>query len=250
MTTVKVMIFNKTEGLFFHLVNKWNEIGSCACQLRGLFYAALSGGKSPQPFFAQLSQNKEINFWDKTHIFMVDERFISPFHKDSNQRMVREKLINKINIPLKNFHSIPIRNTVFQSAREYEQELKYSFKLRKDEWPVFDLVLLGIGKDGHTASLFPYNRNLADMKNLITAESVPHLNYQRISLTLPVINHSRNIIFLVTGKEKASIVYQILIKKSKKLPAAWVQPEKGILYFFLDKSAGSLLTLNKNFVIS
>ena len=250
MTTVKVMIFNKTEGLFFHLVNKWSEIGSCACQLRGLFYAAVSGGKSPQPFFAQLSQNKEINFWDKTHIFMADERFISPFHKDSNQRMVRKKLINNINIPLKNFHSMPIRNTVFQSAREYEQELKYSFKLRKDEWPVFDLVLLGIGKDGHTASLFPYNRNLADMKNLITAESVPHLNYQRISLTLPVINHSRNIIFLVTGKEKASIVYQILIKKSKKLPAAWIQPEKGILYFFLDKSAASLLTLNKNFVIS
>ncbi len=250
MNTAKVMIFNKRGELFFQLVKKWNKIGSFACQSRGLFNVAVSGGKSPRPFFRQLSQNKEINFWDKTHIFMADERFISPFHKDSNQRMVREKLINKIKIPPKNFHSVPIRNTVFQSAREYEQELKYSFKLRKEEWPVFDLILLGIGKDGHTASLFPYNRNFTDMKNLITAESVPHSNYQRISLTLPVINHSRNIIFLVTGKEKASIVYQILIKKSKKLPAAWVQPEKGILYFFLDKSAGSLLTLNKNFVIS
>ena len=248
MTTVKVMIFNKREGLFFHLVNKWSEIGSCACQSRGLFNTAVSGGKSPRPFFRQLTQNKEINFWDKTHIFMADERFISPFHKDSNQQMVREHLISKIDIPLKNFHSVPIKNTVFQSAREYEQELKYSFKLKKEEWPVFDLILLGIGKDGHTASLFPYNQNLADTKNLITTESVPHLNYQRISLTLPVINHSRNIIFLITGKEKASIVYQILIKKSKKLPAAWVQPEKGILYFFLDKSAGSLLTLNKNIV--
>jgi len=249
MTTVKVMIFNKREGLFFHLVNKWNEIGSCACQSRGLFNAAVSGGKSPQPFFTQLSQNKEINFWDKTHIFMVDERFVSPFHRDSNQRMVREHLINKVNISLKNFHSIPIRNTVFQSTGEYEQELKYSFKLRKEEWPVFDLILLGIGKDGHTASLFPNHRNLTDMKNLITAEGVPHSNYQRISLTLPVINHSRNVIFLVTGKEKASIVYQILIKKSKKLPASGVQPEKGILYFFLDKPAASLLTLNKNFLI-
>lgn len=181
---------------------------------------------------------------------MVDERFISPYHKDSNQRMFREHLISKINIPLKNFHSVPIRNDVFQSAREYEQELKYYFKLKKEEYPVFDLILLGIGKDGHTASLFPNHQNLTDIKNLITAESVPHLNYQRISLTLRVINHSRNVIFLVTGKEKASIMYQILIKKSKKLPAAWIQPEKGILYFFLDKSAASLLTLNKNFEIS
>ncbi|MCK5767693.1 MAG: 6-phosphogluconolactonase [Candidatus Atribacteria bacterium] len=94
------------------------------------------------------------------------------------------------------------------------------------------------------------HRNLADTKKLITAEGVPRFNYQRISLTLPVINHSRNVIFLVTGKEKASIIHQVLIKKSKKLPAAWIQPEKGILYFFLDKSASSLLILNKNFVIS
>ena len=213
MKTAKVMIFNKRKGLFFHLVNKWNEIGSCACQSRGIFNAAVSGGKSPRPFFTQLSQNKEINFWDKTHIFMVDERFISPYHKDSNQRMFREHLISKIDIPLKYFHSVPIRNDVFQSAREYEQELKYYFKLKKEEYPVFDLILLGIGKDGHTASLFPNHQNLTDIKNLITAESVPHLNYQRISLTLRVINHSRNVIFLVTGKEKASIMYQILIKK-------------------------------------
>jgi len=115
MKTLKVMIFDKMQELFFHLVDKWNEIGSQACQSRGL---------SPQPFFTQLSQNKEINFWDKTHIFMVDERFISPFHKESNQR---------------------------------------------------------------------------------------------ISLTLPVINHSRNVIFLVTGKEKASIIHQVLIKKSKNM---------------------------------
>ena len=250
MKTVKVMVFNKTEELFFHLVDKWNEIGSQACQSRGLFNVAVSGGQSPQPFFTQLSENKEINFWDKTHIFMVDERFISPFHKDSNQRMIREQLINKVNISIKNFHEVPIKNDVFQSAREYEQALKYYFKLKKEEWPVFDLILLGMGKDGHTASLFPYNRNLADTKKLITAEGVPRFNYQRISLTLPVINHSRNVIFLVTGKEKASIIHQVLIKKSKKLPAAWIQPEKGILYFFLDKSAGSLLILNKNFVIS
>ncbi|MCK5767692.1 MAG: 6-phosphogluconolactonase [Candidatus Atribacteria bacterium] len=124
MKTVKVMVFNKTEELFFHLVDKWNEIGSQACQSRGLFNVAVSGGQSPQPFFTQLSENKEINFWDKTHIFMVDERFISPFHKDSNQQMIREQLINKVNISIKNFHEVSIKNDVFQSAREYEQTSK------------------------------------------------------------------------------------------------------------------------------
>ena len=250
MKTLKVMIFDKMQELFFHLVDKWNEIGSQACQSRGLFNVAVSGGQSPQPFFTPLSENKEINFWDKTHIFMVDERFISPFHKESNQRMIREQLINRINISQNNFHGIPIRKDVFQSAREYEQALKYYFELKKEECPVFDLILLGIGKDGHTASLFLNHRNLADTKNLITAEGVPRFNYQRISLTLPVINHSRNVIFLVTGKEKASIIHQVLIKKNKKLPAAGVQPKIGNVYFFLDKSAASLLISNKDFVIS
>jgi 6-phosphogluconolactonase len=157
--------------------------------------------------------------------------------------MVFDALLSKVNIPFGNIHPIPTQNCDLEgSASLYEQTIVDFFKLKKDEFPVFDLVLLGIGRDGHTSSLFPGNPALLVKDRLVVATSQIGIPEPRITLTLPVINNADMIFFLVSGFEKANIVHEVLEDRNNfNLPANAVRPSGTKLCWYLDKDAASRL---------
>ncbi|MCG8603550.1 6-phosphogluconolactonase [bacterium] len=163
-----------------------------------------------------------------------------PTHIDSNFAMTKETLLEGVDIPAKNVHRICGENDPETAALQYADILLAEFDTK---FPEFDLVLVGIGTDGHTASLFPGTAAVEERDQSVTAVFVQKLNTWRITLTLPVLNRARHVIFVVVGEAKARIVQMImnLAKPSVELPASLVQPDPGRLYWFLDGTAGSLL---------
>ncbi len=237
----KVLIFQAREKLYDFFIQNWKEISERAIKQRGIFTVALSGGETPVEFYRRLSDSEDLLAWDKTHIFLTDERFVPFDHPDSNYGMIRANLLATVGIPRKNIHPIPIRRSVETSAKSYEENLKTFFQLKQGDLPEFDLIVLGIGKDGHTASIFPGNSSLLEKSHLVVPVSKDAFTHQRITLSLPVINRAREIIFLVLGKSKAPTVKKVLEDSEKHLPASLVQPTSGRLFFLLDKDASLLL---------
>lgn len=241
--TRKIFVFHDQRETSNYLIRKWKEISEESIRERGYFTAALSGGKTPLYFYSELAKFKKELPWDKTYIFLVDERHVPLSDSNSNYRMIKETLLNKINISKDNIHTIPAEESLpLDSAQKYEETLRNFFHIPKDEFPEFDLVLLGIGEDGHTASLFPGSDALKDRVHFAAPVMLDEQRHSRITLTLPVINRARNIIFLVTGKNKASVVKEVVEKGNPSLPASFVKPEKGKLIFVLDDEAGSHLS--------
>jgi 6-phosphogluconolactonase len=178
--------------------------------------------------------------WNGLHLFWGDERMVPPEHQDSNFRMVQQTLLEHIKIPDRNVHRIRGEITPEKSAAEYAELLHNSF--RKDS-PHFDLILLGIGEDGHTASLFPDTDAIEECERHAVAVFVPRLNTWRVTLTLPVLNAAREVFFLVSGSSKSNIIQRIMnIKQpTKDLPATMVNPENGTLRWMLDSDAVALI---------
>jgi 6-phosphogluconolactonase len=241
----EVLIFQKIDELYDFLIKKWKEISEKAIEERGIFAVVLSGGETPVEFYQRLADSKDLLIWDKTHIFLTDERFVPFDHPDSNYGMIRRDLLQTIPIPQQNIHSILIYQSPEISAEKYEKDLKSLFNLKKGEFPEFDLILLSIGEEGHTASLFPSDLTLFETNRIAVAVHLDISRHDRITLTLPVINRARNIIFLVLGESKAEITREILENPQSSLPASRVQPDNGRLFFLLDKAA-SLLLSEKN----
>ncbi len=239
----EVLIFDDVDGVSDFAVQKWVEISHEALKSKGRFEIALSGGKTPVNLYKKLSACKKPLPWNKTYAFMVDERFV--FHEDaeSNYRMINQTLLKHIKIPEEHIHSIPVEEkTPLASAKKYEEDLISYFKLARGKFPIFDLIVLGIGEDGHTASLFPDAPALTEACHLAVAVSSPDMSQiERITLTFPVINNAKNIIFLITGSNKAEIVKEVIEGGNSALPAAMVKPKKGKMFFLLDKSAASHL---------
>lgn len=240
------MIINDKEVLVSKDINKiadhalkcWREIAEKAVNEKGIFSAAISGGKTPAALFRKLSENRDLP-WSKTHIFMVDERFV-PYHDENNNyRMINELLLRHVNIPAKNIHPIlSTTETPEEAALKYEKDLDSFFRSGRG----FDLVLLGIGNDGHTASLFPGMPSLKEKKH--SAIAVPPagpIASERITLTLPIINNAQNILFMAAGSDKARVIRDVIEKKRSRLPAAMVKPGKRSPVFLLDNGAASLL---------
>jgi 6-phosphogluconolactonase len=235
-----LLIFDDRDRMSEFMVGKWKEISEEAIERKGIFVAALSGGKTPVNFYQTLAENKGMLSWNKTHLFLADERFLPFEDKDSNYRLLRETLLDKIEIPQENIHPIPTgRSTPQLSARAYEEDLRILFKLRSGQYPEFDLILLGIGEDGHTASLFPGSSVLKERDCLAAAVILDEIRYHRITLTLPVINHARQVVFLVSGKSKASVLEKVVNKKDPSLPASMVNPDRGKVFFLSDLDAAS-----------
>jgi len=245
MMNKNILIFNNSDQIAEYAIQQWKEISDDAIRQRGLFTVALSGGSTPVKLYKELS-GTDLK-WDKTHIFIVDERFVPFDHSDSNYRMINETLLSNINIPAQNIHPVPTgKGSSDESARSYERDLLSFFNLSSGGIPEFDLVLLGLGDDGHTASLFPGSSALTGKDRLAVSAMPPDKSiHERITITLPVINNARNIYFIVTGSSKSSLVLDVLENQDSKLPAALVKPEKGDLCFLLDKSSGSLLSEGK-----
>ena len=205
----------------------------------GRFTVALSGGSTPKVLYSLLA-TPEYNGsipWSQVHFFWGDERCVPPDHPDSNYRMVHEALLVKITIPGANIHRMAGEKEPKLAAAEYENDLKTFFRLSSGALPRFDLMLLGLGEDGHTASLFPGSEALAEKERLVVAPYVEKLRAHRLSLSLPVINSAAMIVFLVAGKSKAEILQKILESKpeSSPFPAASVQPQNGHLTWLIDQ---------------
>jgi 6-phosphogluconolactonase len=243
----KVLILENSEQMAEFAAVKWMEMADVAIRHTGRFTAALSGGKTPVLLYRKLAELQKPLPWDRTHIFMVDERFVPFGDEESNYGMIYRTLLDRIKIPSVNIHPVSTdTDSSLSSAEKYEEEIRSFFGIRGNELPVMDLILLGIGEDGHTASLFPGTPLLNEPGRLAVAVSPPEeVKGERISITLDIINNARNVVFLVYGKNKASIVKQVLEEENDSLPASRVRPGRGDLFFFLDRDAGSLLFRTK-----
>ena len=200
---------------------------------KGLFTVALSGGSTPKLLYEMLVGEQVP--WAKTHFFWSDERHVPPDHPDSNYRMAYEAMLSKVPVPEGNVHRIHSENPdAAKAAGEYEQTLL-----------PLDLILLGLGTDGHTASIFPGSEVLHETKRLVAAPWVEKLNTYRITMTLPLLNSGASVLFLVSGAEKAQIVKEV-IEGPKKYPAQFVQPTNGQLLWMLDKAAAANLAADKH----
>ncbi len=241
----QVLIFDNSHDLTNHLVKSFSTLGQEAIDITGRYMVALSGGKSPTEFYCKLSNIKDFDIWNKTQVFLADERFVALDDNDSNFRMIKENFLNYTNIPQEYIHPV---NTSLETpglaAESYKQTIIQNFKVALGEWPRFDFTLLGIGEDGHTASIFPQISDQEQEMRYTMPVELDYLNYDRVSLTLPLINYSRNIFFLITGESKADIVKKILDDK-EDLPATKVVPNDGNVTFLLDKFSAAKLSLTE-----
>jgi 6-phosphogluconolactonase len=207
------------------------------------FSVALSGGSTPEVLFALLSENyaKSVS-WKFVHFFWADERCVSPDDQESNYGMTQRKLLCNIDIPSTNIHRIKGEEDPEYEVLRYSDEIS-EFTDKRDGLPLFDLVILGLGEDGHTASIFPGHRELIYSDRICDVAVHPVTFQKRITLTGRVINNAGSVAFLVTGKKKEKVVEKILKKgtDSYDLPASYIVPVYGPLSWFLDREAGGLL---------
>ena len=219
-------------------------VGRCleAVAIRGLFTVALSGGSTPRSLYEVLADPDEpfraLVPWSNIHFFWSDERHVPPDHPDSNYRMAYEAMLSHVPVSEGNIHRVSSENPDAAAAgRAYEETL---VEVMKTSRPQLDLILLGLGTDGHTASIFPGSEVLHEAKRLVAAPWVEQLNTHRITMTLPLINNSASVLFLVGGIEKAKIVKDVL-QGPKRYPAQEVKPASGELLWMLDREAASKL---------
>jgi 6-phosphogluconolactonase len=240
--TAEVCLFNDPEAVGLRAASIFSDLSKIAVAAKGRFSVAVSGGSTPLRLYEILGSTfrKDIP-WDRTEIFWADERCVSPGHEDSNYKGVHDALLSRIDIPAANIHRIKGEMSYEEGAREYEEDLKRYFA--NSGSCAFDLVILGLGEDGHTASLFPESAALAEKEKFAVTVYVEKLRSWRITLTIPVLNNSSSILFLVTGLKKAGILKEILggSGNSQKYPAGLISPVAGELTWLIDREASSLL---------
>ncbi|MFZ7113072.1 MAG: 6-phosphogluconolactonase [Desulfatiglandales bacterium] len=209
----------------------------------GLFTVALSGGSTPGVLYRMLAEKPFAQRipWDKTHVFWVDERCVPAEDPSSNYGAASKDLFVRIPIPPENVHQMPGSLPPDEGARTYQEMLVRFFSLQEGQFPVFDLILLGVGKDGHTASLFPGQPALKDSGRMVVHVIGGDPFLDRITLTLPVLNRGRRIVFLAAGNGKAEILRSIFSGERGDLPACRIRPVTGSLLWILDLRAAALL---------
>ncbi len=239
----EIRILNSPSDLFQAAATEFAGLASQAVQTNGKFSVALSGGSTPKSLYSLLASGSIPNIpWDKIFFFFGDERCVPPDHPDSNYRMARETgLFAKL--PDDHVFRVHTEETdPDNAARAYEQTLQQFFELQPGEFPRFDLVLLGLGPDGHTASLFPGTAALNEHTRLVVANWVDKFHAYRITFTLPVLNGSACVMFLASGAEKSNIVREVIKNEHADLPSQKVRPADGRLLWMLDRAAASGLS--------
>lgn len=225
------------------------NLARAAIAARGRFAVALSGGSTPKALYSLLATS-EISAqldWQRIHLFFGDERCVPPDHAESNFRMVAESLLGKISIPTANVHRMAGESEPAVAAADYAAQLVRFFGLPEKTPPRFDLVYLGLGEDGHTASLFPESSALQESDRWVASTYVEKLAAHRLTLTLPVLNHAEQVCFLIAGPSKAAMVKTLLADSSRNYPAARVAPWQGRLCWFIteDAIAGSAIDITQ-----
>ena len=226
------------------------EFVTAACEAvaaRGRFTVALSGGSTPRRLYERLASahlSGRASTWPQTHIFWGDERLVPPDHPDSNYRMAREALLDRIDLPSDQIHGILTGiGDATEAASRYEQDLRMFFGPGAAASPRFDLILLGLGGDGHTASLFPGSPALRDKTRWVVGHRVEGIPHDRVTLTLPILNEAARVIFLVGGGDKAVALRAVLEGSDpiERIPARGVRPFRGSLIWIVDRAAARLL---------
>jgi 6-phosphogluconolactonase len=205
---------------------------------------AISGGTTPKAMFRDLGSEayeKYAQRWKNLQLYWVDERCVPPDHADSNYRMTEETLLAWVPLPPENVHRMEGELDPTVAAARYETVLRNTFRLEGAELPSFDLLLLGMGDDGHTASLFPHTEAIDAMGALVVANEVPQLNTHRITLTWPVINQAKEVVFLIEGAKKADVLHEVIFgpRDPERLPSQLIKPTSGTLVFLLDEAAAA-----------
>jgi 6-phosphogluconolactonase len=244
-SSAEIRILTTPQELFASAAEEVVHLANQAVTERGRFTIALAGGSTPKSLYNLLATNARATLpWDRTYFFWSDERHVPPTDPDSNYRMADEAMLSKVPVPPGNVFRVPAENPDAEaSAKEYESTLRKFFQLEPGQFPKFDLILLGMGPDGHTASLFPGTAGLQEQSRLVIANWVEKLKTHRLTFTLPVLNAARSVAFLVSGTDKAPMVLAVLEERvpGEQYPAKLVQPTEGKLIWFLDRAAASAL---------
>lgn len=245
---VEYCVFDNPETLARETAQHFAEGIRSAVAARGMARVAISGGSTPKRVFALLADEKEpfraAIPWEKLRLFWVDERCVPPDHPDSNYGAARDLLLSKV--PLRPEHVVRVEGELDpeEAAAKYEAAIRGHFRLEGAEVPIFDMVQLGMGDDGHTASLFPHTEALQEMMRVAVANHVPQQKQSwRVTLTWPVINAGREVFFLIDGAKKADPVGRVLTSAydPETLPSQLIQPQNGRLLFLLDRAAAAHL---------
>ena len=248
MTNRNVELFANGMEIARRAADEVVRIASEAAAARGAFTIALSGGSTPKVLYALLAENPALRNslpWDKMKVFFGDERHVGPGHADSNFQMASDTILSKVPLQPKQIHRIKGEYPdTAQAAVEYEATIQREFGLKAGEFPRFDLVLLGMGSEGHTLSLFPGTKALRQTERVVTRNWVGKLYTERITLTAPAANNAANIIFMIAGADKAWALKAVLEgpREPEQLPAQMIQPSNGELSWLADQAAGSMLS--------
>jgi len=234
-----IKIFSTAESAAESLAHFFYKMSDEYYRSNKILYAALSGGNTPKIFFNKLVERyKEKIKWNYIRFFWVDERCVPPTDHESNYGMTKQYLLDKIQIPAENIYRIMGENDPSKEAERYSSVIKYTI-LARNNLPSFDLIILGMGDDGHTASIFPDQLHLIRSEKICELAVNPVTSQGRITLTGKVINNSSLIIFFVTGENKSKVLAEILnfSNSSSSFPAAYIKPVNGKLSWYLDKDA-------------
>ena len=240
---MSLQIFHTAAALTEAAARHISEQASAAISARGRFSLVLSGGSTPRPVYERLVQApyRDALDWSRIHIFFGDERCVAPDHADSNYRMASQALLQHVPIPESNIARIRGEIAPEDAADAYEARLRSYFAGQNN---AFDLILLGLGDDAHTASLFPHTAGIHEKHKWVKAVYVEKLGADRITLTPPILNTAQTLSFLVTGAGKAQAVYDIMhgAYAPDSTPAQIIRPESGNLNWFLDEAAAARIS--------
>src|SRR3954470_189620 len=234
-----VIVASDLEALSHQVANQIARTAAEAVAARGRCALALAGGNTPRRAYELLAEPplRDAMPWDALHLFWGDERCVPPDHPDSNYRMAREALIDRAPISPANVHRVPTeQGSAVAVAAYYERELRTFFALEVEDIPRFDLILLGLGPDGHTASLFPGSPALDETRRLVVPNSIDYMPHERVTFTFPVLDAAREIDFLIAGRDKAEKLAAAL-SSDQTLPAGRVHPTDGELRWYVDRAA-------------
>jgi 6-phosphogluconolactonase len=241
----RVLVFPDATAVAREAATRFVRLSQQFIASDGIFHAALAGGNTPRKFYRLLASDEfrpQVS-WNKVHLFWSDERPVPPDHPESNCGMAWKELISRVPIPPANVHRMEAESAdLEQAAEKYQDALGRVVPRDSSGFPRLHLIILGLGTDGHTASLFPDSQALRAASRWVDAPFVEHLRGRRLTLTLPVLNAAHHVLFLVTGAEKAEVLRNVVEATAQHpLPAQLVRPADGEVVFLADAAAARLV---------
>jgi len=239
----KIIVRENSAMLAQEAITLFHETAKNSIDRWGRFVVAISGGTTPGRTYRILAEEpcRSTIPWDKTYIFWADERCVPENDPASNCGAAKKDFLNRVPVPEAQVYPMPGELPPEQGAWQYQRALIEFFNLEDGQFPIFDLIFLGMGTDGHTASLFPGHRTVDEKERMVVAVKGGHPNVNRLTLTLPVLNRSRKIVFLISGKKKAATLKTVFENTDTRLPVQKIHPLDKELIWLLDNESASLL---------